>query len=394
MGDLSQFLPPEASPSSEKVSSNKLSVVSKSVNKRKPLSWQEQRILKRQQKQIEEDQQTLANLESAIPESNIGFKMLKQMGYIPGSSLGKDGSGRVEPVGLEIRRGRAGLGKEDSRLEKARIEKEKSEIGQKKEEELMVDFEHRQKERWKGRRVVVNFHKAEAVLAQLENREVVEEAKEKEEGEEEEEEEEIITEEDLLTMLKEKSEIGQKKEEELMVDFEHRQKERWKGRRVVVNFHKAEAVLAQLENREVVEEAKEKEEGEEEEEEEEIITEEDLLTMLKEKSEIGQKKEEELMVDFEHRQKERWKGRRVVVNFHKAEAVLAQLENREVVEEAKEKEEGEEEEEEEEIITEEDLLTMLMKLRDEYYYCLFCGCQYDSLEALAGDCPGVSEEDH
>ncbi|CAH9100719.1 unnamed protein product [Cuscuta europaea] len=315
MGDLSQFLPPEASPSSEKVSSNKLSVVSKSVNKRKPLSWQEQRILKRQQKQIEEDQQTLANLESAIPESNIGFKMLKQMGYIPGSSLGKDGSGRVEPVGLEIRRGRAGLGKEDSRLEKARIEKEKSEIGQKKEEELMVDFEHRQKERWKGRRVVVNFHKAEAVLAQLENREVVEEAKEKEEGEEEEEEEEIITEEDLLTMLKEKSEIGQKKEEELMVDFEHRQKERWKGRRVVVNFHKAEAVLAQLENREVVEEAKEKEEGEEEEEEEEIITEEDLLTML-------------------------------------------------------------------------------MKLRDEYYYCLFCGCQYDSLEALAGDCPGVSEEDH
>ncbi|CAH9079342.1 unnamed protein product [Cuscuta epithymum] len=235
MGDLSQFLPPEASPSSEKVSSNKSAVVSKSVNKRKPLSWQEQRKLKRQQKQIEEDQQTLANLESAIPESNIGFKMLKQMGYIPGSCLGKDGSGRVEPVGLEIRRGRAGLGKEDSRLEKARIEKEKSEIGQKKEEELMVDFEHRQKERWRGRRVVVNFHKAEAVLAQLENREVVEEAKEKE---------------------------------------------------------------------------------------------------------------------------------------------------------------GEEEEEEEEIITEEDLLTMLMKLRDEYYYCLFCGCRYDSLEALAGDCPGVSEEDH
>ncbi|XP_019166261.1 PREDICTED: G patch domain-containing protein 11 isoform X2 [Ipomoea nil] len=200
MGDLSQFLPPEASLPSKKVS-NSEPVVSNSTNKRKPLSWQEQRKLKRQQKQVEEDQQTLSNLESAIPQSNIGFKMLKQMGYVPGSTLGKDGSGRAEPVALEIRRGRAGLGKEDSRLEKARKEKETLEIERMKEKELLVEFEHRQKERWKGRRIVVNFHKAEAVLAQLENREVVEEDKEEEEGEKEEEEEEIITEEDLLKIL-------------------------------------------------------------------------------------------------------------------------------------------------------------------------------------------------
>lgn len=235
MGDLFQFLPPEASLPSEKVSCSKTTVVSKSLNKRKPLSWQEQKKLKRQQKQIEEDRQTLASLESAIPESNIGFKMLKQMGYVPGSTLGKDGSGRAEPVALEIRRGRAGLGKEDSRLEKARKEKEKFESGQKKAEELMVDFEHRQKERWKGRRIVVNFHKAEAVLAQLDNREIIQEDTEENEGE------------------------------------------------------------------------------------------------------------------------------------------------------------GEEEEE---IITEEDLLKILMKLRDEYYYCLFCGCRYDSLEALEDNCPGLFEEDH
>ncbi|XP_031091305.1 G patch domain-containing protein 11 isoform X1 [Ipomoea triloba] len=236
MGDLSQFLPPEASVPSKKVSNSK-PVVSNSTNKRKPLSWQEQRKLKRQQKQVEEDQQTLSNLESAIPQSNIGFKMLKQMGYTPGSTLGKDGSGRAEPVALEIRRGRAGLGKEDSRLEKARKEIEKLESEKMKEKELLVEFEHRQKERWKGRRIVVNFHKAEAVLAQLENREVVEEDKEEEEGEKE-------------------------------------------------------------------------------------------------------------------------------------------------------------EEEEEEIITEEDLLKILMKLRDEYHYCLFCGCRYESLEALVDNCPGIMEEDH
>lgn len=196
-------MPPQLQTSSLTLqASNSKPVVPNSTNKRKPLSWQEQRKLKRQQKQIEEDQQTLSNLESAIPQSNIGFKMLKQMGYSPGSTLGKDGSGRAEPVALEIRRGRAGLGKEDSRLEKARKEKEKLESERMKEKELMVEFEHRQKERWKGKRIVVNFHKAEAVLAQLENREVVEEDKEEQEGEkEEEEEEEIITEEVFSTLL-------------------------------------------------------------------------------------------------------------------------------------------------------------------------------------------------
>ncbi|GKB08746.1 hypothetical protein Tco_0837058 [Tanacetum coccineum] len=87
----------------------------------------EQKILKRQIKQVEEDEQTLADLESATPQCNDGFKMFKQTGYTLGC-----GSGRVEPMGVEIRRRR--------------------------EEELMVDFGCRVKER---------------MLDQLENKEVV-----------------------------------------------------------------------------------------------------------------------------------------------------------------------------------------------------------------------------
>ncbi|CDP20024.1 unnamed protein product [Coffea canephora] len=208
MGDLSQFLPPPEAThlplkSSSKSVSNARAVVSSSLNKKsKNLNWQERKKLKREQKQIEEDQQTMANVEKAIPQSNIGFKMLKQMGYNPGSALGKECSGRAEPVRLEIRRGRAGIGKEDPKVEQMRREKEKVERERIKEEELMVDFGHRQKERWKGRRIIVNFRKAEAALAQLENREVEEvEKKEDESGEKEEEEEEEITEEDLLAIL-------------------------------------------------------------------------------------------------------------------------------------------------------------------------------------------------
>lgn len=185
-------------------SSGKLVLFNTSSKKSKAQNWQEQRKLKRERRQIEEDIQTLENLGSAIPQSNIGFKLLKQMGYTPGSALGKEGSGRAEPVALEIRRGRAGIGKEHPKVEKMRKEKENDERKRRKEKELMEDFGSRQKERWKERRIVVNFRKAEAALAQLENRDVVDVEKkgeEDEEKEEEEEEEEITEEVHLLDLL-------------------------------------------------------------------------------------------------------------------------------------------------------------------------------------------------
>lgn len=207
MGDLSQFLPsqPEASarlPSQKVPSINscgKSTNVQSSKKRPKPQNWQEQKKLKREIKQVEEDERTLASLEAAIPQSNIGFKMLKQMGYTPGSGLG--GSGRAEPVGLEIRRSRAGIGREDPVKEKLRKEEELVQENKRREEELMADFGCRVKEQWRNKRVVVNFHKAKGVLDQLENKEVVEVEKKDDDEEGEDEEEEVITEEDLCDLL-------------------------------------------------------------------------------------------------------------------------------------------------------------------------------------------------
>jgi len=67
---------------------------------------QERRRQERERKQREEDARTMAGLAEAIPESNVGFRMLKQMGYDPGAR------GAAEPVGIEVRRSRAGLGAE------------------------------------------------------------------------------------------------------------------------------------------------------------------------------------------------------------------------------------------------------------------------------------------
>ncbi|GLT96152.1 hypothetical protein SLE2022_137970 [Rubroshorea leprosula] len=205
MGDLSQFLPTEPSiPSkfSSKKAPNKPVGVQPS-KKSKKLNWQEQRKLEKERKQKEEDEQTLTKIEAPISESNIGFKLLKQMGYTPGAALGKEGLGRVEPVGLDIRRSRAGIGREDPQKEKRKREEIEGENKRKKEEALIADFGSRQKSQWRSRRVVVNFNKAKTALDQLENKEVVAPKKneDEEEGEQDEEEEEEITEEDLLDIL-------------------------------------------------------------------------------------------------------------------------------------------------------------------------------------------------
>ncbi|XP_028777648.1 G patch domain-containing protein 11 [Neltuma alba] len=207
MGDLSQFLPSEAFGPSEsfpgKSSDKKATTINSSKKQLKNLSWQERRKLERQKKQQEEDEQTLAKVEAPIPQSNIGFKLLKQMGYTPGSALGKEGSGRAEPVGLAIRRSRAGIGLDDPHKEKRKREEMKVERKKRKEEALMEEFGFRQKSHWQSRKIVSNFKKAKAALDQLENREVIPQKNEEEEGDVDEENEEEITEEDLQDVLME-----------------------------------------------------------------------------------------------------------------------------------------------------------------------------------------------
>ncbi|GMH08197.1 hypothetical protein Nepgr_010037 [Nepenthes gracilis] len=205
MGDLSKFIPLEAplSSKSRKIPRTRRTSDSQpSKNESKSQNPQAQRRLDMERKLMEEDQRTLENLESAIPQSNIGFKLLKQMGYTPGSALGKEGSGRAEPLGIDIRRSRAGIGREDPLKEKFRREKHRTERKRKKEEELMEEFGSRQKGQWRNRRILVNYHKAKTALDQLENREFVEpERNEDDEKRDSEEEEEVITEEDLQVML-------------------------------------------------------------------------------------------------------------------------------------------------------------------------------------------------
>ena len=47
--------------------------------------------------------------------ANKGFQLLAQMGYEQGKGIGKDGAGRLEPVAIEIKSKRAGLGVDEGK---------------------------------------------------------------------------------------------------------------------------------------------------------------------------------------------------------------------------------------------------------------------------------------
>lgn len=207
MGDLSQFLPPD------QVATLQAKEKEDKDSKRK-LNWKEKRKLKREEQQKEEEERITKGSSSAIPSTNIGFKMLQQMGYNPGLALGKHGQGRLEPVGIELKRSRTGLGRDDvekeKKIKKAKEMERNIQKMRMKEQNMMSEYGERRKELWQSRKIMASYKQASAALAQLEeansrpgrdDKEKKQEEDVDEAKEDEEEEEEEVTTEDLLEVL-------------------------------------------------------------------------------------------------------------------------------------------------------------------------------------------------
>jgi len=179
--------------------------------KEEKLNWKQERNIKKAKLQKEEEEQIIKGSSSAIPSTNIGFKMMQQMGYNPGLALGKDGQGRLEPVGIDIKRSRTGLGRDDVEKEKkiamAKEMERNTQENRRTEHNMMSDFRDRRKQLWKSRKIMSTYKKVSATLAQLEGVDLGpdtdDKAKKQEEGvdEAEEDEEDEVTAEELLELL-------------------------------------------------------------------------------------------------------------------------------------------------------------------------------------------------
>ncbi|XP_059154910.1 G patch domain-containing protein 11-like [Physella acuta] len=60
-----------------------------------------------------------AGLSASISTESKGFALLQKMGYKPGMGIGKLGNGRVEPVPIELKTNRSGLGRDSEMKRKA-----------------------------------------------------------------------------------------------------------------------------------------------------------------------------------------------------------------------------------------------------------------------------------
>uniref|UniRef100_A0A7S2Y0F0 G-patch domain-containing protein n=1 Tax=Fibrocapsa japonica TaxID=94617 RepID=A0A7S2Y0F0_9STRA len=76
-------------------------------------------------------------MDQQIQEDNPGFRLLKKFGYQEGTGLGRNKAGIVNPIGIDIKQGRAGLGKDaqvkaeqEQRKELQRMQREMQEMRQ------------------------------------------------------------------------------------------------------------------------------------------------------------------------------------------------------------------------------------------------------------------------
>jgi len=86
------------------------------MQKKKDEQIEQSRLAKKMRipTKIAEIQTREEGLQKAIDSSNKGFALLKKMGYKEGESLGKSNTGRLEPIPIEVRNDRSGIGREDA----------------------------------------------------------------------------------------------------------------------------------------------------------------------------------------------------------------------------------------------------------------------------------------
>ncbi|XP_018010416.1 G patch domain-containing protein 11 isoform X2 [Hyalella azteca] len=116
-------------------------------------------------------------LNSALGESNKGFAMLMKMGYKPGTSLGDKGGGCVEPIKVELKGDRGGLGLKQMLMEKKR-EKEQRYLAKMKKLALEFDpdvFRERKRQENMGKQLEADLARCQRVCFTLDSDNGIEE---------------------------------------------------------------------------------------------------------------------------------------------------------------------------------------------------------------------------
>lgn len=112
-------------------------------------------------------------LQNTISNENKGFALLQKMGYKAGQGLGKQGAGRVDPIPLNIKMGREGIGMEEVKKRKAEEELEKYHlkvrVKQQNEKQSVEDYRVRVRSEREERKIEGDLKRSQRACEQLDS---------------------------------------------------------------------------------------------------------------------------------------------------------------------------------------------------------------------------------
>ncbi|XP_075718928.1 G patch domain-containing protein 11 [Rhinoderma darwinii] len=134
---------------------------------------QKESNVKNRQKSLKEVEKERRDsvLNEALSNKNKGFALLQKMGYKKGQALGKKGDGIVEPIPLNIKTGRSGIGHEEMKKRKAEENLEnfrrKIQMRQQAEERAADDFRLRMRSKKEEQKLEGDLRKSQRACLQL-----------------------------------------------------------------------------------------------------------------------------------------------------------------------------------------------------------------------------------
>ncbi|CAJ0642332.1 13245_t:CDS:2 [Entrophospora sp. SA101] len=131
-----------------------------------------------------------------------------------------------------------------------------------------------------------------------------------------------------------------------------------------------------------------------------------MSTELKQKAKVEyERKSKKIKVDevtFRERIRQEHLDKRIRAQLKALQKICETLDTRKGIEDnilwhCNESDDEEKSKQDHDDVNPDDLLETMIKTippAKEYYYCFWCGCNYDNAEELSKECPGVEEDDH
>uniref|UniRef100_A0A3Q1EWL3 G patch domain-containing protein 11 n=1 Tax=Acanthochromis polyacanthus TaxID=80966 RepID=A0A3Q1EWL3_9TELE len=141
---------------------------------KKEAQQKEKNIKNRQKTYKEQEKESRETaLQSSISNENKGFALLQKMGYKAGQGLGKEGAGRVDPIPLNIKTDRGGIGMEEAKKRKAEKElehfRQKMRAEQQNETKSLEDFRSRVRTEREERKIEGDLRRSQRSCEQLDS---------------------------------------------------------------------------------------------------------------------------------------------------------------------------------------------------------------------------------